>query len=311
MRIFGRGAEAHRPDGSHRSDSVAAMMASPAGRPPSDAPCVFPRCSLPGTVRIRLSTADSSLADREVVLCRVHEAKAMAVRGMAEFLYRLVDAQHDASRRVLEASRPKRMERLDRPRYLELAARKLQEATEFLGAYSGPSCFHPDWFYVLQAAAEARGGPTSPGSSRMDRALQRLLTEPAHRRVDVVLRSSPTYAAKAATVTRNPRLLDVLKAETVERIEEFYLRTPRRQRITCIDIGFMRLPYIFEDCVITAQRESDVGPVSGAIVSYDPEVVAFERRSFTLLFDTIIRPTEHERAELIAFTENSLDAIKE
>lgn len=273
-----------------------------------DAHCVYPRCSNKATEQARIATNSSSDNARNISLCHYHGQNAVENPGIAEFLYQLEDYA-TAAQRMVKNSAGGELRQLSREEYIDRATTYLQSTDYFMGAYLA-SCFHPDWLLALQFDAERRKVAPSPGSSAMDRAVKSLLSRDRPACVRIILRlSEQTYAGKVSAITTDSRLIAIAIEDTCSAIEEFYSRPSVSQQVTSFKIGHERMPYIFRDCVITAQRTAPTDPVDYAILSTDAQVVEFEQRSFELLFEQCVRPVDEEKETLISFVRSALGGL--
>jgi hypothetical protein len=294
---------------SRRAPNVAdiRVVADPAA---ADGICEYLHCSLPALATVALVPSDELAAPGRISLCLYHHDKAETVDGMPEFLYRLADARRDPRERLAEHSAPGSLEQLDRRAYLDLATEQLTESKSFYGAYEGPSCFHPEWFFALQRDAATRQLVPSPGSAAMDAALGSLLQRTDAGERWLILRNASKYRAKIEAVLPDRRLVAMLRDQTLEAIDAFFETRPESARVASVDIGHLRIPYIFDECVITARRPASVEPVTDAIVSRDLGVVAFERSTFRQIFEASGRSDEDERATLVEFVRATADAVR-
>lgn len=264
--------------------------------------CMYPSCSSSADLRVDLTTREDGQNAVEAVLCTYHHNSLSLDPGLLDFVYKIT-ASTDALDRVSKSAPSRSLRKLTRDEYLKRVQDELAKATSFRGAYLA-SCFHPDWFYDLQKAAESKAGG-NPGSSAMDRAVRNLLHDP-DRDVAVIIRiRSETYAQKIASVTRDRRLLAILAEDTILAAADFFQSPQLADRVACMDIGHERIPYIFERVVTTAQRREAASRVDYAIMSDDPEVVEFERRGFNLL----MAGHRQEKSWHTLFSEHVLEAV--
>jgi hypothetical protein len=271
-------------------------------------PCEYPQCEKAAINHIAIAPDGGGTAPLDLKLCRFHTARVLDNADIAAFLYNISSAPENAALRVARNSAGGELRRLDREQYLDRVITYLQSTDYFLGAFLA-SCFHPDWFYVLQADAERRSVHPTPGSAAVDAAIQQLIFSDKSD-VRLVLRlSESTYSSKVAAAATHPRLIEVLIGDTQRRINEFFSDYRPQQRVTSMAIGHERIPYIFRDCVITAQRSKASAPIEYAILSTDPNVVDFEKRSFGLLFEQNVRSLEDDRRILVDFVERALTPL--
>ena len=140
----------------------------------------------------------------------------------------------------------------------------------------------------------------------MDSALGRLMRKESAGDRWLICRNTPKYRAKVDAVTRDSELRAVLCRETTSAISDYFGEREESSAIASFDIGHVRIPYVFERCVLTARRHTAVEPIHDAMVSWDPLAVSFERKTFQQLFRTGVRSPGEERDTLIAFVNEAL-----
>lgn len=275
------------------------------GHPLADSVCQYPSCGKPASALASVGGLATNLN-----LCQYHLRQATDRPGVAEFLESIFSAS--AADRIVASAPEGAFRSLSKSQFLSEVLKRLDDAQYFEGAYL-PSCFHPAWFFTLQAEAAARheadgsSGEASPGSSAMDEGVQRLLFSGQAERTRVLIRlSGVSYASKVRAVITDERLIGVLVAETCEKITEFYSEERPSRTVRPITIGHERIPYIFSDAVITAQRSSAASPVEHAIMSTDQQVIDFERRCFDSLEAATSRGVRTMRDELRDFIRDAL-----
>ena len=253
--------------------------------------CAIPRCPSPAKKVVQPS-ADVSISELPLGLCGNHAQLAESGAIGADLFLTLSRLQLSADKRA--GSNAVMLH--DRPAYLGAITRRLSAPTARLyAAYVGPLPLHPDWYFAIRDA--------STGQPNMDVGIRSLLRERAGTDVRIVFRNVERYRQKLEELV-TPTMRGKLKDDMLAEIDRIWGEDGSSgPQICCFDTGPFHIPTIFDDCAVTASRETPGAPITEGVLVQDPTLVEWEAAAFNRLFDGCYRGQATEVFQLRSYVE--------
>lgn len=153
----------------------------------------------------------------------------------------------------------------------------------------GPLFLHPIWYRERRN----RKVQLPNYDEALGEFVQRFARERTHE-IRFIFTFSDRYRAKIDTYVE-PGERSQFQDELLEAVDSLWGPSGDRGPDLCrVHPGFVHIPRIYDNAVVTTYRPSQLTPTAGGLLSYSPDVVERERSRFDTIFDTNSRGQEEE-----------------